>query len=135
MPPLWLRPYEKEAFPQQVRKDFAAADLAVRRKRLEIHHLRTTLQRGATAIKKKWRCPLRIDSYREVMIMKQEALNQGWQQLQAHIEGLLGRTLGSDVQKIEYKPRFILHLLEMPPETQQNNIEALHSKLRKASIL
>jgi hypothetical protein len=60
------------------------------------------------------------------MTMNQETLDQGWQQLQAHIEGFLDRTLGSDVQNIEYKPRFIVHLLEMPADMQQNHIQEMN---------
>ncbi len=48
--------------------------------------------------------------------MNQETSDQGWQQLQSHIKGFFGQTLGDDTQRIEYKPRFIDHLLEMPPE-------------------
>lgn len=51
--------------------------------------------------------------------MSQPISDQGWQQLQAHIEGFLGQALRSDVQRIEYKPRFIVHLLEMLPERPQ----------------
>lgn len=52
--------------------------------------------------------------------MDQKTSEQGWQQLQARIEGLLGQALMNNVQKIEYKPRFIVHLLEMPSEHHQN---------------
>ena len=58
--------------------------------------------------------------------MNQEALDQEWQKLQAHIEGFMGRTVGTDVQKIEYKPRFVLHLLEMPAEMQQNDSQKMN---------
>ena len=52
--------------------------------------------------------------------MSQKTSDQGWQQLQAHIEGFLSRTLRNDVQKIEYKPRFIAQLLEIPSDRYQN---------------
>ncbi len=42
--------------------------------------------------------------------------DQGWQQLQAHIEGFLGQALNTDTRRIEYKPRFIVQLLDMPSE-------------------
>jgi len=52
--------------------------------------------------------------------MSQKTSDQGWQQLQAHIEGFLSRTLRNDVQRIEYKPRFIAQLLERSSERPQN---------------
>jgi hypothetical protein len=52
--------------------------------------------------------------------MNQQKSDQGWQQLQSHIESFLGRALTNDVQKIEYKPRFIAQLLEMKSESYQN---------------
>jgi hypothetical protein len=60
------------------------------------------------------------------MSMSQKAPDQGWQQLQSHIEGFFDQALRSDTQRIEYKPRFIVQMLEMPSERQQN-------KLRKMS--
>jgi len=48
--------------------------------------------------------------------MNQKASDQGWQQLQSHIEGFFSQALRSDTQKIEYKPRFIDQLLEMPSQ-------------------
>ena len=48
--------------------------------------------------------------------MNQEKSDQGWQQLQSHIQGFFGQALRNDTQRIEYKPRFIDHLLEMPSE-------------------
>jgi len=54
------------------------------------------------------------------MIMNQKAAaDQGWQQLQSHIESFFSQALKSDTQQIEYKPRFIVQLLEMPSEPQQ----------------
>jgi hypothetical protein len=44
--------------------------------------------------------------------MDTKASDQGWQQLQSHIEGFLGQSLRSDTQRIAYKPRFIGELLE-----------------------
>ena len=57
--------------------------------------------------------------------MSQKTSDQGWQQLQAHIEGFLSQTLRNDVQNIEYKPRFITQLLEMPSERHQNELQEM----------
>jgi CDP-diacylglycerol pyrophosphatase len=57
-----------------------------------------------------------------VMSMNQKASDQGWQQLQSHIEGFFSQALRSDTQKIEYKPRFIDQLLEMPAKHRQNEL-------------
>jgi hypothetical protein len=59
---------------------------------------------------------------REVSTMNQQKSDQGWQQLQAHIEGFFGQALRNDVQRIEYKPRFIVQLLEIPFERHQNEL-------------
>ena len=56
------------------------------------------------------------------MSMNQKASDQGWQQLQSHIEGFFSQALRSDTQKIEYKPRFIDQLLEMPSERRQGEL-------------
>lgn len=62
--------------------------------------------------------------------MNQQTSDQGWQQLQAHIEGFWGQVLRNDVQRIEYKPRFIVQLLELPSGRHQNEpsegVEASH---------
>jgi len=60
-----------------------------------------------------------------VIAMNQKAADQGWQQLQSHIEGFFSQALRSDAQRIEYKPRFIDHLLEMSSERQQNEIREM----------
>jgi len=52
--------------------------------------------------------------------MNQQTSNQEWQQLQARIEGFVGQVLRNDVQRIEYRPRFIAQMLEMPSERRQN---------------
>jgi hypothetical protein len=52
--------------------------------------------------------------------MNQKTSDQGWQQLQAHIEGFFGQALRNDVQRIDYKPRFITQLLAMPSERHQD---------------
>jgi hypothetical protein len=44
---------------------------------------------------------------KEVITMNQKASDQGWQQLQSHIEGFFSQALRGDTQRIEYKPRFI----------------------------
>jgi hypothetical protein len=56
----------------------------------------------------------------EVTSMNQKAPDQGWQQLQSHVEGFFDQTLRSDTQRIEYKPRFIVQMLETPSERQRN---------------
>jgi hypothetical protein len=53
--------------------------------------------------------------------MDQKAADQGWQQLQTHIEGFLGQSLRGDAQRIAYKPRFIAQLLEPPPDHNKSD--------------
>ena len=57
--------------------------------------------------------------------MNQKAPDQGWQQLQAHIEFFFDQALRSDTQRIEYKPRFIVQMLEMPSECHQNKLREM----------
>jgi hypothetical protein len=57
--------------------------------------------------------------------MDQKTSDQGWQQLQAHIDGFFGQAIRGDVQKIEYKPRFIVRLLDMPSERHQNELREM----------
>ena len=57
--------------------------------------------------------------------MNQQKSDQGWQQLQAHIEGFFGQALRNDVQKIKYKPIFIIQLLEIPSECHQNELREM----------
>jgi len=57
--------------------------------------------------------------------MKSSTKDQGWQQLQSRIEGFFGQALRKEVQRIEYKPRFIVQLLEMPSERHQNEIQEM----------
>jgi hypothetical protein len=66
---------------------------------------------------------------KEVITTIKQTSDQGWQQLQTHIEGFLGQALRNDAQRIEYKPRFIDHLLEMPSERHQNE---LHSRMGRS---
>jgi len=47
--------------------------------------------------------------------MNQQTSDQGWQQLQVHIEGFFSQALRNNMQRIEYRPRFIAHLA-MPSE-------------------
>ena len=54
--------------------------------------------------------------------MDQQTSDQGWQQLQANIEGFFSQTLTNNVPRVEYKPRFIA-LLEMTSEHDQNNLQ------------
>jgi hypothetical protein len=60
-----------------------------------------------------------------VKSMNQKTSDQGWQQLQSHIEVFLSQSLRHDTQRIEYKPRFIDQLLEMPSEHQQNELREM----------
>lgn len=57
---------------------------------------------------------------KEEIDMNQKTSDQGWQQLQAHIEGFLGQALRNDIRSIEYKPRFIVPLLEMRSPSGKN---------------
>ncbi len=59
--------------------------------------------------------------------MDQKASDQGWQQLQSHIEGFLGQALRNDIQSIEYKPRFIVPLLEMPSGYRKNERQEINT--------
>jgi len=54
------------------------------------------------------------------MSMNPKAPDQGWQQLQSHVEDFFDQALTSDTQRIEYKPRFIVQMLEMSSERQRN---------------
>jgi hypothetical protein len=58
--------------------------------------------------------------------MNQSKSDLGWQQFQAHIEGFFDQALRHDVQRIEYKPGFIVRLLEMPPERQLNGLREMN---------
>jgi len=51
--------------------------------------------------------------------MNQQAADQGWQQLQSHIEDFFSHVLRSDTKEIEYKPRFIVQLLETQSDHNQ----------------
>jgi hypothetical protein len=52
----------------------------------------------------------------------QQNPEQGWQQLQAHIESFFNRTLASDKPRVEYKPQFIA-LLTMSSEHHQSDLQ------------
>ena len=52
--------------------------------------------------------------------MDQKTSDQGWQQLQTHIQEFFGQALRDDVHSIEYKPRFNVPLLEMPSEHRKS---------------
>ena len=54
--------------------------------------------------------------------MDQQNSDQGWQQIQAHIESFFNRPPANDVPRIEYKPRFIA-LLEMSSEHHQSDFQ------------
>jgi hypothetical protein len=54
--------------------------------------------------------------------MDKNRSDQGWEQLQAHIERFLGQTLRNDVQAaIEYKPRFNSGVLIQEPSGQSKD--------------
>ncbi|MDA8126464.1 MAG: hypothetical protein M0009_14925 [Deltaproteobacteria bacterium] len=57
--------------------------------------------------------------------MDKQASDQGWEQLQAHIETFLGQTLRADAQKVEYKPRFNSRAAEAPSVAYQNDREGM----------
>jgi hypothetical protein len=58
--------------------------------------------------------------------MSQHNSDQGWQQLQSHIESFLGQALRNDVPRVEYKPRYVA-LLEMSSEHQQSEFQETSS--------
>jgi hypothetical protein len=51
--------------------------------------------------------------------MNNNSVDHGWQQLQARIDQLLGKYLGEELHKIEFKPRDVIYLLEMPPDYEK----------------
>lgn len=51
--------------------------------------------------------------------MNKNESDQIWNQLRFYIEKVFIQPLTNDVQKIEYKPRYVA-LLEMPSENNQN---------------
>ena len=53
--------------------------------------------------------------------MNQNESDQIWQQLRFYMEKIFNQPLENDVQKIEYKPRYIA-LLEMSSENDQNEL-------------
>lgn len=57
--------------------------------------------------------------------MNQQTSDQGWQQIQTHIEDFFSQSLRNDVQRIEYKPQFIAQLLEMPSERHHNELQEM----------
>ena len=58
--------------------------------------------------------------------MNKQSSDQGWQQLQAHLEGFLGQALRYDGRSIEYKPRFIAQLLEMSSDRHQDERQEMN---------
>ncbi len=54
--------------------------------------------------------------------MDKQNSDQGWQQIQTNIESVFSQALASNVQSIEYKPRFIA-LLEMSSGHHQNELQ------------
>lgn len=54
--------------------------------------------------------------------MDQQNSDQGWQQIQANIENFFNQTIASNLQSIEYKPRFIA-LLTMSSEHHQTDLQ------------
>jgi len=51
--------------------------------------------------------------------MNKNESDQIWKQLRFHMGNFFGQTRADDVQKIEYKPRYVA-LLEMPSKTHEN---------------
>jgi hypothetical protein len=51
--------------------------------------------------------------------------DQGWRQLQSHIEGFFCRALRGETQEVGYRPRFIGKSTAALPEPQEN--ETAHS--------
>jgi len=58
--------------------------------------------------------------------MDKQNSDQEWQQLQAHLEGFLGRAIRNDLQKIEYKPLFSVPLLEIQTELHQHEFREMN---------
>lgn len=56
--------------------------------------------------------------------MNQNTMDQGWKQLQARIDKLVGHFLKEDIPAIEYKTR-IAGLLQLPPEYNEQNAEKI----------
>ena len=54
--------------------------------------------------------------------MNQQTSDQAWQQIQTNIESFFSQALASNVQSIEYKPRFIA-LLEMSSDHHQIDLQ------------
>ena len=57
--------------------------------------------------------------------MDQNTVDQGWQQLQAHVQGFLGQFLKDDAKSIEYKPQFSAPMLEMTSPFSQSERQDL----------
>ncbi len=55
--------------------------------------------------------------------MSHDTTDQGWQQIQARVEQLVDRYLRNGLQTIEYKPRDVIHLLEMQKGSGKENPE------------
>lgn len=53
--------------------------------------------------------------------MKRKTTEREWEQLQAHIDGLLSRALKGDAERIEYRPKFTVQLLEMRSGRHQHS--------------
>ena len=56
--------------------------------------------------------------------MNQEAIDQGWQQMQFRIDQLVGKYLKEDYPVIEYKTN-ISGLLQFKPEYNEQNAEKI----------
>ena len=52
--------------------------------------------------------------------MAKNETEQGWQELQDRIQNVFGNFLRGDVQRIEYKPPSVIHLLEMSAGYREN---------------
>ena len=57
--------------------------------------------------------------------MAKNKTDQGWQELQDRIQNVFGNLLRGDVQRIEYKPPSVIHLLEMSAGYRENKAPEL----------
>ena len=55
-----------------------------------------------------------------MVAMAKNETEQGWQELQDRIQNVFGNLLRGDVQRIEYKPPSVIHLLEMSSGYREN---------------
>jgi hypothetical protein len=78
------------------------------------------------------KCPIIIIERKEI---DKRVSDQGWRQLQTKIERFLEESLRGDGWRLEYKPRFIIPLLEMFSEHPQKDEVLYHSRRLASGIL